>query len=966
MVGRDEEIELLRDGLDQAADGRGSAYFVVGEAGVGKSRLVREVSRQAVARGFSVLTGRAVASGTPVPFRPLAEAVLSGLRRRGEQAQTERGPLLARLLPEWIPPERAIGVHSPVVLGEDLLRLLRELSGERGCLLTLEDLHWADPESLALLEYVADNIAEEPIVCLGTLRGSAEGAGHDLIGSLVDRRVARVVTLPRLGREATLQVARACLNTPDLPAEVVALLGANADGLPFLIEELLAGLVGAGVLVEQDGSWSTTGPVGGRVPPTFAEAVARRMEALPAADRGVLHAAAVLGRRFDWSLLGAVTGSGEPDVLAALRRAVSAQLITAERDGFRFRHALTCDAVLGSLVAPERASLAARALEAVEQSRPDLLTVQGELAAELAIAAGRRSRAAELLLEVGRRAVAAGALATAEATLVRARELVPDDSALAASVDDALTEVLALAGQVDRAFELGNRLLARPEVVATLPASGRELHLRLARAGIAAGRWPAAADHLAAVRAAWSGEAGDKAPSGPGDVAGGSDAWTARLDALGAQVALGRGELDHAGRLATTALATAERTGLHAVACEALEVVGRVARQRDLTAAETAFTRELDMADVHGLELWRMRALHELGTIDQLRTESVDRLSLARQLAVDVGALALVATLDLQIAAGLIKQFRPDEGLAAARASADASRRLRLATLPMALVLQATAHAQRGEITQMDVCLSEALALAPHDLDVNGSAWGHCRATASVLAEDRARALTEMATGAGFLQRSPATVAPPFLGLRVLMLAVEGADITAEAERVRGSAAVRHRIVASLLDYAEAVRLGRTGRGDEAAAAAEDADAGMGPLVMWYQQYARRLTAEAALADGWGTPVDWLREGAAFFAARDELPIAMACRALLRRAGVPVPRTGRGDSVVPADLRALGVTSREVDVLVLVVEGLTNHELGQRLHLSPRTVEKHVASLLAKTGCRRRAQLGAYWARLSG
>ncbi len=76
--------------------------------------------------------------------------------------------------------------------------------------------------------------------------------------------------------------------------------------------------------------------------------------------------------------------------------------------------------------------------------------------------------------------------------------------------------------------------------------------------------------------------------------------------------------------------------------------------------------------------------------------------------------------------------------------------------------------------------------------------------------------------------------------------------------------------------------------------------------------------------------------------------------------------TGRGDTVVPGKLRALGVTSREADVLALVSQGLTNQELAARLHLSPRTVEKHVASLLAKTGSRRRAQLAGYSAHLSG
>jgi hypothetical protein len=124
------------------------------------------------------------------------------------------------------------------------------------------------------------------------------------------------------------------------------------------------------------------------------------------------------------------------------------------------------------------------------------------------------------------------------------------------------------------------------------------------------------------------------------------------------------------------------------VACEALEVIGRVARQQDLDAAERAFAQAEVVARAHGLRLWELRALHELGTIDQLRTESVDRLEQARELALAQGALALTATLDLQIAAGLNKQFRADEALAAARRSADASRRFRLATLPVGLIFR--------------------------------------------------------------------------------------------------------------------------------------------------------------------------------------------------------------------------------------------------------------------------------------
>ena len=504
-----------------------------------------------------------------------------------------------------------------------------------------------------------------------------------------------------------------------------------------------------------------------------------------------------------------------------------------------------------------------------------------------------------------------------------------------------------MSGQVDRAMETGKMLLARLG-----PPSPRaaHLHLGIARAAIAGARWAEAAASIEVAR-------------------GSAGADTAQIDACAAQVAAGRGRLEEADRLARAALRAAE--GSHEdhrvqpdVACEALEVIGRVARQRDLEAAERAFARAADLAGAHGLRLWRLRALHELGTIDQLRTESVDRLEQARELAVAQGALALTATLDLQIAAGLNKQFRADEALAAARRSADASRRFHLATLPMALIFEATAHAIRSEEGPMEDRIAEAVALAPGDQDVTGCAWGHCRATFCLLAADLDAAHTRMTTGAGLLLSSPATIAPPFLGLWPLLGALLGRDAADAAARVRAAHGTRHLVVAALLGYADAVSAGRQGRTADAEAAFAAADRQMGPLVAWYRQYARRLAAEAALADGWGEPVAWLREAAAYFAARGDDRVAAACRALLRRVGAPVPRPA-GDGDLPGPLRALGVTEREADVLRLVAQGLGNREIAERMFLSPRTVEKHVASLLSKTGLRR-GQLAGYSAGLDG
>jgi DNA-binding CsgD family transcriptional regulator len=943
LVGRDEEARQLRAALAGAEAGRGGAVFLTGEAGIGKSRLVREAVRAAAELGLTVLVGRAVAGGVPTPFRPFAEALTSAARGGRLSASAELDPfrpVLGRLVPEWRPPQGTPGEESPVFLGEAVLRLLRVLSPQAGGVLVLEDLHWADRETLALLEYLADNLAAERVLCVATLRDEG-GDAAALASALAARGSAAVLPLGRLDPAAMARMARACLDAADLPDTVQAVVAERAEGIPFLVEEVLAGLVGEGALTERDGRWRAADLITPGVPATFADAVRRRLDTAGADSRHVIGAAAVLGRRFDWALLSPVTGLAGPDVVAALRDGVGLQLIVAERENFRFRHALTHEAVLAGLLPPERSLLAGRALAAVEAAHPGLPGAWCTLAADLAGRAGDADRAGALLLEAGRRDLAVGALASAEHTLTRARAAI--DPALRTSVDEALIEVFAMSGQVDRAMETGKMVLARLG-----PPSPRaaNLHLGIARAAIAGAQWAEAAASI------------DVARESPG-------AEAAQIDACAAQVAAGQGRLAEADRLARAALRAAEDGGLPEVACEALEVIGRVARQRDLAAAERAFARAADLAAAHGLQLWRLRALHELGTIDQLRTESVDRLEQARELAVAQGALALTATLDLQIAAGLNKQFRAGEALRAACRSADASRRFHLATLPMALIFQATAHAIRGEEQDMEARIAEAIALAPADQDVLGCAWGHCRATFCLLAADLGEAHARMATGAELILSSPATTAPPFLGLWPLLGALLDRDADEAAARVRAAHGTRHLVVAALLGYADAILAGRRGRPGDAEAEFAAADRQMGPLMAWYRQYARRLAAEAALADGWGEPVAWLREAAGYFAARGDDRVAASCRGLLRRAGEPVPRHRAGHGELPGRLRALGVTEREADVLRLAAQGLGNREIAERMFLSPRTVEKHVASLLAKTGLRR-AQLSGYSAGLDG
>ena len=531
LVGRDEEARRLRAALAAAEAGRGGAVFLTGEAGIGKSRLVRETVRAAAELGLTVLVGRAVAGGVPTPFRPFAEALTSAGRAGRLPASAELDPfrpVLGRLVPEWRQPQGTPGEESLVFLGEAVLRLLRALSPQAGCVLVLEDLHWADRETLALLEYLADNLAAERVLCVATLRAEG-GDAAALASALAARGSAAVLALGRLDPAAMARMAQACLDA-DLPDAVHAVVAERAEGIPFLVEEVLAGLVGEGALTERDGRWRAADLAAPGVPATFADAVRRRLDTVGADSRHVIGAAAVLGRRFDWALLSPVTGLAGAAVVAALRDGVSLQLIVAERESFRFRHALTHEAVLAGLLPPERALLASRALAAVEAAHPGLPGAWCTLAADLAGRAGDAARAGALLLEAGRRDLAVGALASAEHTLTRARAAI--DPALRTSVDEALTEVFAMSGQVDRAIETGKMLLARLGPPSPRAAT---LHLGIARAAIAGARWAEAAASIEVAR---------ESP--------GADA--AQIDACAAQVAAGRGRLEEADRLARAAL----------------------------------------------------------------------------------------------------------------------------------------------------------------------------------------------------------------------------------------------------------------------------------------------------------------------------------------------------------------------------------------------------------------------------
>ncbi len=951
VIGRDREIAELTGALHSAADSRGSAYFLVGEAGIGKSRLVRELVDTARGLRLPVLLGRATQSTGTVAFRPVSEALFSYFRGAALPDVAELEPFrgsLARLVPQWRQDDVPGAADSVVMLAEAILRLLRAVAGQTGCLLGLEDLHWADPETLAIVEYLSENLASEPVLLLCSVR-SEPGPALDLVSSLAARRTVSVANLVRLDPADTAAMGRACLSAPDLPDQVRTLLEANADGLPFFVEELLAGAVDAGALVRRDDGWAVQGQVEPQVPHTFVASVDRRLASLGDAAQ-ILVTAAVLGRRFDWAVLCEVTGQPQAVVLDALRAGVDAQLLVADPaapGSMEFRHALTRDAIVGRLLAVELAEVARRALEAILSAHPDVPGEWCDLSARLAERAGD-SRAASLLLESGRRSLAQGALASAEDAFQRSRDLAVDP-AVTADATEALCETLALAGKVDDALDVGRALTSALNVVAAPPQRLGLVHSRLAGAAAAASRWDVAQRHLELARR-HAQEAGDLS-------------LIARTTVIAAQISYSQGDADLAGELARSVLAEVEDRGPYDVACEALLLIGHCARVSDVDGAEQAYLAAVSVAERNGLELLRGRALFEVGTIDFMTLRPPTYLEAAREVAVSTGALATVAQIDMHLGAWFIYHFDNERAIEACRRSSEIARRLRMhELLAINLVAEAGALGRLGEPDRMQPLLDEATALAGEHSGVAGLMWGLCRGELSLIAENRRRGLSELATMMDLLRTNAVSSPIPQRGLWALLRAVENVDGEAAVAEVRASGATAQQLNLGFVHYADAVLAGRARRADHAEASfAAGADALAG--LTWYRHFAHRLVAEAAIADGWGSPVAWLMPALAHFEEHGQHRLVSACRSLLGKAGAPIPRRGSTGPLVPLALRERGVTEREAEVLALLADGISNKEIASRLFLSPRTVERHIANLTVKTDVSTRTELVAFAAR---
>ncbi|MEU7551632.1 AAA family ATPase [Streptomyces sp. NPDC044571] len=953
IVGRDSQLRDIQQALTDAGEGRGRVVFLVGEAGIGKSRLAAEAVGMAFGTGMRALRGRSSTTGPTVPFRPLTEALMS-LFRSGEPLDDlplgPYRPALGRIIPDWS--SDAQDNSSMVILGEAVLRLLIATGKEHGQLLLLEDLHDADPETLAVVEYLVDNLEYTNVVLLATIRTEPCDA-LDMADSARRRGVGTVLELAPLTRTEVCGLIAAQLDTePELvPAEALERLWDDSAGSPFLAEELLQGMIGSGALVRSEDGWRVVGDLRSDVSTALARGILRRIDRLGPQGLTLLSAAAVIGRRFPLTVLQRMTGIDDRGLLSHLHAGVAAQLVVPDEpapDWYAFRHSLTAEALLTQLTPANRAAMSGQAADAVQALYPDLEGDWCPLVAELRAQAGDDAEAGTLFTDAGLRALSAGAIGSAVTLLSRAERLLADsqDAAGRTVALEALLPALAEAGDFARAFSFAENMhtLVGSGLGATRLAA---LHTRLAKVAHTAGRWEDGNRQIAQARALLGGNPDERS--------------TASIDVTAAYLALdtpGPDRTQLAEKLAYSGLLAAERHGLATVVCQAWELLATLARERDFDEATALLESALHTAEQHQLPLQRMYALTRIGGNNWLTEGNTAPLLHARAEALRLGSATIVHTIDgiMILDAVLRGDFATAERCA--EECLAVVQRLRLAPATRyVLMARASLAAHRGERAAMDRALA-----AFAEWDGAGSqeeplTRGLARAFCALMEEDRPGAVRELRAVAELESTNPSTYyLSGRYGIGLLLDVLSGAAGRPAYEEIAATAPGRMRWNRQFVHFAGAVVHGREGRPEEAGACVAEALRAAEPYATALH-LGLRLIADAAFEDGWGEPVAWLRRAEQHFHQGGVADVAGACRAGLRRMGAPVHQRRTGSSRIPEVLRSQGVTVREYEVFQLLAERLGNKDIADRLYISPRTVEKHIAALGTKTGRANRAAL---------
>ena len=495
FVGRARESDALLAQYTAVVEDRAPRLVtLVGLPGAGKSRLLREVLARLPVEA-TVLTGHCLSYGQGITYWPVAEMVrgaaaiaeaddprearqkLDALLGHGQDGGTVAARIAAVI---GLDPAGAVPEETPWAI-----RRLIEILAARGPLVVVvDDLHWAEPALLDVLEYVVGWSQDIPLLVICVARPEFRERRPDWAASIA---ASSVVSLGALDAEAIGDLVDSVAGHP-LPAAVRGRIVGASDGNPLFAEELLGMLLEEGHVRWHDDGWSVIADLHRlTIPPTIGALLAERLGRLPASERDALERSSVVGERFDrGAILELTEPERRPEVPARLMALVRRELLRPDRsdllggDAFRFRHILVRDAAYEGLAKSTRSTLHERFAAWLERVAGDRIgEIEAVVGHHLAEAHRYRAeldpgdprladlaeRAATLLLSAGRRSLDLGDVGAAVTSLERAHALLPSGAPLRVDSENELAGALFESGRTQAALELLRSVVREFEVV---------------------------------------------------------------------------------------------------------------------------------------------------------------------------------------------------------------------------------------------------------------------------------------------------------------------------------------------------------------------------------------------------------------------------------------------------------------------------------------------------------------------
>lgn len=381
LVGRTPYVDLLERVIHDVRSQQGQTVLLAGEAGIGKSRLVKEARTHAERQGFLVVQGNCFEPDRALPFAPLLDLLRPLLASHSDEQIADywepSGGDLLKIVPELASRIPELASNSPLDPEQEkrrlfgaLARFFGHMASVQPLMIVIEDLHWADDTSLEFILHLARQIARKPILLLITFRSDESQHLSPFLATLDRERLASEMQLVHLGASDVETMVRAIfeLKRP-VRGEFLNVLCRLTEGNPFFIEETLKSLVLSGGIPHIDDEWDRKSIADLRVPRSIQATVRQRLEQISLEAREILLLASVAGQRFDFDLLQTLTKHDEQTLLKLIKELIGAQLvIEISAAQFTFRHALTRQAIYTSLLARERKVLHKNWAEIIEQT----------------------------------------------------------------------------------------------------------------------------------------------------------------------------------------------------------------------------------------------------------------------------------------------------------------------------------------------------------------------------------------------------------------------------------------------------------------------------------------------------------------------------------------------------------------------------------------------------------------------